>query len=115
MAKTDFDKVVAVKFGLEWIPVDGVEHALTCLDEFWPDKSGASYRRALRNCEAFLSGEATMLAARASFMVAAMEAGLPFEVYPDHLSFLDAQIASVAKENAINDESAVGNDEERGI
>jgi len=29
MAKTGFDKVVAVKFGLEWIPVDSVEHALT--------------------------------------------------------------------------------------
>lgn len=42
-----------------------------------------------------------MLAARASFMVAAMEAGLPFDVYPDHLAFMDAQIASVAKENAV--------------
>ena len=42
MAKTGFDKVVAVKFGLEWIPVDSAEHALTCLDEFWPDKSGVT-------------------------------------------------------------------------
>jgi hypothetical protein len=47
-----------------------------------------------------------MLAANASFMVAALEAGLPFDVYPGHLVFMDVQIAWVAKENALIDKDA---------
>jgi hypothetical protein len=98
-----FDKIVAVKFGEEWVPVDSADLAMNCLRELWPDTSGPSYHRAVRNCQAHLAGDATMLAARASFMVAAMEAGFPFEIYLDHLAFMDAQIASVAKEQAVNE------------
>jgi hypothetical protein len=105
-----FDKIVAIRFGQEWVPVDSADLALNCLRELWPDKSGPSYQRAVRNCEAHLAGDATMLAARASFMVAAMEAGLPFDVYPDHLAFMDAQIASVAKENAVIDKGDIADD-----
>jgi hypothetical protein len=39
-----------------------------------------------------------------------MEAGLPFDVYPDHLAFMDAQIASVAKENAVIDKGDIADD-----
>ena len=115
MTKAGFDKIVALKFGLEWVPVESAEHALNCLCELWPDTSGPSYHRAVRNCQAYLAGEATMLAARASFMVAAMEAGLRFETYPDHLAFMDAQIAAVAKEQAVNERDDTGNDEQSGI
>jgi hypothetical protein len=110
-----FDKIVAIKFGQEWVPVDSADLALNCLRELWADKSGPSYHRAVRNCEAHLAGEATMLAARASFMVAVMEAGLPFDVYSDHLAFMDAQIASVAKESAVLDSDVIGDDAETQI
>lgn len=99
MPTFDFDQIVSIKLGADWIAIDSAEEARACLLELWPERNGASYHRALTNCEAFLAGEAPMEAARASLMVAAMEAGLPFELHENSLAFIDSEIATIAQEN----------------
>lgn len=98
MTDTSFEKVVAIKLGADWMPIASVAAAGNCLLESWPDKTGASYRRALNTCEAFLAGEMSMLAVQASFIVAAMELGISVELYEDQFAFLDDQISALAKE-----------------
>jgi hypothetical protein len=99
----DFDQIVSIKLGADWIAIDSAEEARACLLELWPERNGASYHRALANCEAFLAGDGPMEAARASLMVAAMEAGLPFELHENGLAFIDSEIATIAEENVRGD------------
>ena len=103
MAELEFDKVVAIKFGSDWIAIDNVEEAQACLLELWPERSGASYLRALHTCEACLDGTAPAMAVRASLMVAAMDAGLPVELHNDQMAFIDFQIAAAARDAVIDD------------
>lgn len=103
MPTFDFDQIVSIKLGADWIAIDSADEARACLLELWPERNGACYQRALANCEAFLAGDAPMGAARASLMVAAMEAGLPFELHENGLAFIDSEIATIAEENVRGD------------
>ena len=111
MAALEFDKVVAIKFGMDWIAIDNVQEAQACLLNLWPERSGASYLRALDTCEACLAGEAPIMAVRASLMVAAMEAGLPVELHHDRMAFVDFQIAAAARDNVIDDLDSSASDD----
>lgn len=93
----DFDKVVSIKLGQEWVAVGSVGQALACLRERWPVASGSSLQRALANCEAAMAGHGSAVAARTAFVVAAMEAGLPFELHKDEFGFLESEIAAAAE------------------
>lgn len=93
----DFDKVVSIKLGQRWVAVESVGQALDCLRERWPVSDGPSFQRALANCEAAVAGHGSAVAARTAFVVAAMEAGLPFELHKDEFGFLEQEIAAAAE------------------
>jgi hypothetical protein len=100
MGSAAWDKTVAIAYGEERVIVRTVSAAMQLLTERWPDTSGPSYRRALSNCQAAIADEGLGRAARVAFVVAAMEAGLRFEVFEDELGVLDVEIASVAQQLA---------------
>lgn len=60
----------------------------------WPLSEGRSYRRAILNCSAALRGQGPCDVAQWSFVVAAMEAAIPYEI----VDRLDAEIAAVCKD-----------------
>jgi hypothetical protein len=60
----------------------------------WPLRNGRSYRRAILNCSAALRGQGPNDVAQWSFVVAAMEAALPYEV----VDRFDMEIAAVCRE-----------------
>jgi hypothetical protein len=75
-----FDAAVVITIGSECLFIDTVETARRCLTERFPDADGPSYRRALTACQACLLSGASSATAQIAFVVAAMEAGFPFEV-----------------------------------
>jgi hypothetical protein len=101
MENTRFDRVVGIKLGQDWHLIENATDALAYLHERWPQAAGPSCLRAIANCEALLSGLGSVEAARASFVVAAMEAGLQFEVHEDEFEFLELQVAMVAESIAL--------------
>lgn len=78
-----FDAAVVLHIGDERLFLDNVEDARRCLEQMFPDATGASYQRALAACEACLANIGTAAAARIMMVVAAMEAGFRFEVIED--------------------------------
>jgi hypothetical protein len=90
-----FDRVVVICFGVEQIVIGNAQEALVLLKQRWPPERGPSYDRALKACQAYRENDGSMLAARAGLCVAAMEAGLAFETFPDQIAFLEAEIAAV--------------------
>jgi hypothetical protein len=100
MGSVSWDRLVSIKIAGEWLPIRDSEAAWTCLQERWPRVRGPSYRRAVATCESALAGEYPAVAARAAFVVAAMEAGLQFSLHKDEFDFLEQKIAGVAKESA---------------
>ena len=100
MNAIDWDRLVSITVADEWLPIRDSEAAWTFLQERWPRVRGPSYRRAVATCEASLAGEAAPVAARAAFVVAAMEAGLQFSLHRDEIDFLEQKIASVARDSA---------------
>lgn len=70
---------------------------LRLLQSDWPGDRGPSYERALASCRACVSADLSGVGAMATFAVAAMEAGLPFERHDDYLAFTEARVASVAQ------------------
>ncbi len=107
MNSMSWDRLVSVKIADEWLPIRDCEAGWTFLQERWPRVRGASYRRAVATCEAALAGEVTAVAARAAFVVAAMEAGLQFSLHRDEFDFLEQKIASVARESAREEQNAL--------
>ena len=91
-----YDRLIAIEIDGEWFPIESAAQSLEFLRKQWPERTGPSYLRAVSSCEAFLAGDGTMLGARAAFAVAAMEAGMQFELYDDLLTFTEARVACVA-------------------
>jgi len=60
----------------------------------WPLTAGRSYRRAILNCSAALRGQGPSDVAQWSFVVAAMEAAIRYEI----IDRLDVEIAAVCRE-----------------
>jgi len=97
--RSTFDKLVAIRIGAEWIGVDTLAEARHLLLEDWPTSGGPSFQRAIAACDAAAAGQGSIIAARAAFTVAVMEAGFAFELFDDRLSFLDFQVAHATEED----------------
>jgi hypothetical protein len=78
-----FDAAVILTIEDEPVFVNGAAGARTCLVERFPDPDGPSFKRALAACDTYLLGGTSGAVARIMFVVAAMEAGFPFEVIED--------------------------------
>jgi hypothetical protein len=99
MKRFMFDKLIAIRPHSEWVAIDNASDASRLLHDEWPVRNGPCYRRAVANCDAYLAGEAPMMAARASIVVAAMEAEMLVELHEDQMSFVEAQVALVAEQS----------------
>lgn len=74
-----FDDIVCLKLDRGWLYIESGERALDCLGNF-DDHTEPSWQRAHATCSAFVAGQAGAEAAKSTFIVAAMAAGIPFEV-----------------------------------
>lgn len=68
--------------------------AATVLLKAWPIKSGKSYRRAVLSCSAAIHGRVPQDMAQWAFIVAAMEAAIPYEI----IDPFDTEIAAICRE-----------------
>jgi hypothetical protein len=75
-----FDEIVCLKLEAGWMYIESGEQALACLIDYFADHTEPSWQRAHSTCMAFLAGQAAAEAATAAFIVAAMAAGIGFEV-----------------------------------
>jgi len=79
----DWDKIVVLQLQHpkpRKLPVRDVKDAARLLLGKWPLKQGKSYRQAVLNCSAAIKGSLSQEMAQWSFMAAATEAAIPFEV-----------------------------------
>lgn len=97
-----FTCVVALEIGGRWRFVETADQALKCLREEFTGHDGPSLRRALNTWEAVAAGLVPAEGLRAAFVVAAMEAGFPFEVHKRDETLLERRIG-VEAENALID------------
>ena len=97
-----FPKTILVKVEGRWHVVGAADEALQCLRDVFPDRNGPSHRRAVDTCAALLLGNTTAEGAQATFIVAAMEGGHPFEVHDDG-SELEERLVMAATENGLLD------------
>ena len=97
-----FGKTILVRVDGRWHVVETADQALQCLRGVLPDKDGPSYRRALAVCQATLRGDASTEGAQATFIVAVMEGGHPFEVH-DAGADLEERLVAAATENGLLD------------
>lgn len=75
-----FDDIVCLKLDRGWRYIESGEQALDCLGKNFDDHTEPSWQRAHATCSAFVAGQAGAEAAKSTFIVAAMAAGIPFEV-----------------------------------
>lgn len=94
-----FENAISLKFAEGTITVETASQALVCLAEKFPQRKGPSYRRAVAARQAFLSGAEPMMGAQSKFIVAAMEAGIPFEISENRVSRL--REISIATEESL--------------
>ena len=79
----DWDKIIVLQLKdpkPQTLPVRDVKDAARILLGGWPQKQGTGYRQAVISCSAALKGSASQETAQWSFMAAATEAAIPFEV-----------------------------------
>ena len=87
-----FDEIVTIDCGGKLLAISDAKAARRCLLEDFSNKNAPSYLRALAMCEAFLDGNGTATGVQATFIVAVMEAGFPFEVQDIDLDLLAANL-----------------------
>jgi hypothetical protein len=75
-----FDEIICLKLGAGWCYIESGEQALECLGDRFDDRTEPSWQRAHSTCSAFVAGQAGAEAAKSTFIVAAMAAGIAFEV-----------------------------------
>ena len=97
-----FANVVLVRVEGRWHTVKTVDQALHCLRNVFPDKTGPSFRRAMNTCEAARLGIGAVEGAQATFVVAAMEGGHPFETHEEGAE-LEERLVVAAVENGLLD------------
>jgi hypothetical protein len=97
-----YPKTILVQVDGRWHVVGAADEALRCLRDVFPDRNGPSHRRAVDSCAALLLGNTTAEGAQATFIVAAMEAGHPFEVHDDGPA-LEERLVMAATENGLLD------------
>lgn len=87
-----FDVAVILQISGQSIFIETVEQARDCLREHFSDQGGPSFVRAVAACENCLLGSGSLTAARATFVVAAMEAGYAFEVIEDQVAAFEKKV-----------------------
>jgi hypothetical protein len=97
-----FPKTILVQVEGRWHVVGAADEALQCLRGAFPERNGPSHRRAADTCAALLLGNTTAEGAQATFIVAAMEGGHPFEVHDDGAE-LEERLVMAATENGLLD------------
>lgn len=95
-----FPKTILLQVEGRWHVVGAADEALQCLRNVFPDRNGPSHRRAVDTCTALLQGNTTAEGAQATFIVAAMEGGHPFEVH-DEGTELEERLVAAATENGL--------------
>lgn len=107
-----FERAIFLKIEGRWHVIDNGERALRCLEQSFPDRSGPSHRRATAANRDYVDGKGSREAAESTFVVAAMEAELIFEVLDDDIAAMERRVAITA-ENGLLD-MLVGLDEAGG-
>lgn len=97
-----FPRTILVQVEGRWHVIGAADEALQCLRNVFPDRNGPSHRRAVDTCAALLEGNTTAEGAQATFIVAAMESGHPFEVHNEG-SELEERLVAAATENGLLD------------
>lgn len=98
-----WDKIVVIHLNgpkVRSLSIRDSKDAARLLLSRWPRKEGNCYRRAILNCSAALRGQGPSDVAQWSFIVAAMEAAIPYEL----IDRLDAEIAAVCRELPDNED-----------
>ena len=75
-----FNEIVCLKLDAGWRYIESGEQALDCLSNLFTDHAEPSWQRAHITCSAFVAGQAGAEAAQSTLIVAAMAAGIAFEV-----------------------------------
>jgi hypothetical protein len=75
-----FDEIVCLRFETGWVYIESGKQALDCLTDHFKDHAEPSWQRAHSTCSAFVAGQAGAEAAKSTLIVAAMAAGIAFEV-----------------------------------
>ena len=75
-----FNEIVCLKLDAGWHYIESGEQALDCLSNLFNDHGEPSWQRAQSTCSAFVAGQAGAEAAQSTLIVAAMAAGIAFEV-----------------------------------
>jgi phage-related protein len=97
-----FPKTILVQVEGRWHVVASADEALQCLRDVFPDRNGPSHRRAVDTCAALFLDNTTAEGAQATFIVAAMEGGHPFEVHDDGAELVERLVVA-ATENGLLD------------
>jgi len=84
----------------EAMEINDSKEAARVLLNSWPAAQGKSYRRAVLSCSAAVDGRVPQETAQWAFIVAIMEAAIPYEI----IDRLDAEIGAVCRE-LLGDES----------
>jgi hypothetical protein len=96
------DKVVMLKIGGVWTTIETAGQAWQCLQQWVGDRSDPSFRRALGACEALLRDGGSAEAARSTLVVAAMSAGISFEVHGDSEELMERQLAILTESELLD-------------
>ena len=96
-----FDGIVCLKFKSGWYYVDSAERALECLGDKFDNPYEPSWQRAHATCKAFVAGQVDNTAAKSAFIVAAMAAGIAYEL-ADSYSVIERHVEEAAKDGLLN-------------
>jgi hypothetical protein len=91
-----FSRPVSLQIDRTSVLVDSAGQAIDCLKTWFPDHCEASHFRATATCAAVLLGKLPPDAAQAALVVAAMAAGIPFEILDRDAAVLERQIEAAA-------------------
>ena len=103
-----FNEIVCLKLDAGWHYIQSGEQALDCLSNLFTDHADPSWQRARSTCSAFVAGQAGAEAAKNTLIVAAMAAGIAFEV-ADGFEVVERHVEEEATEGLA---SILFNDEE---
>jgi len=106
----DWDKIIVLQIKHpkpRKLPVRDVKDAARLLLGKWPSKQGKSYRQAVLSCSAAIKGSLSQEMAQWSFMAAATEAAIPFEVQDRFEIEIAAVCDAIFQEESVTFEPAV--------
>lgn len=97
-----FAQTVLVQIDGRWHPAGDAYRALELLDVHFPTETGPSHTRAVAACESLMAGKMSPEGAQSTFVVAVMEAGLPFELHDEGPELME-KLVEIEAENGLFD------------